>query len=107
LGELGLKPWEYDDMTPDEYDKYAHGYFYREQLSHVPFRRLYQLLYNVNSKTKISTAGSLAAHWPLPLVDKVSGVIKTPEDMRATWERVNEKKRLRDAHAEARNRHKQ
>jgi hypothetical protein len=85
-------------MSPDEYNMYAYGYFMRLQVSQVPFRKLYQLLYNVNAARgkQISSIGSLSQHWPLPMVDKESGAIISRDTMQDIWKRVHTKKRERE-----------
>lgn len=71
VGELGLKPWEFKDMTLQEYQYYAHGYFLRQDRRAIPLRRIYTLIYNSKvprGKQLIST-DAIMNQWPL-LVDQ-------------------------------------
>jgi hypothetical protein len=55
-------------MTPYEYFLYSRGFALREEISQVPFRRLYQLIHNCHAKNAIFGA-AIISHWPLPLID--------------------------------------
>lgn len=83
-------------MTFDEYHQTCQGYLMSKQRGQVPFRKLYQLIYNANSKQKIRSIGSLSQHWPLPLVDGHIGVIVDMDSMRERWEETKRKKAERD-----------
>lgn len=98
IGELGLKPWEYYDMSPDEYNMYCQGYFIRMQRDQLPFRKLYQLIYNVNAPRGkgITSLGSLSNHWPLPLIDRDNTILSSREKMKETWARITSKKEKRE-----------
>lgn len=57
-------------MTLKEYNLYAQGCALREQITQLPFRRLYQLIYNVNFKNPLH-GSAIAQRWPLPDIDKM------------------------------------
>lgn len=96
-GELGLRPWEFKDMTFDEYHHTCQGYLMSKQKGQVPLRKLYQVIYNANSsKHQIRSIGTLSQHWPLPLIDEHMGVVVNMDSMRERWEETKRKKAERD-----------
>lgn len=102
MGELGLKPWEFKDMSLNEYYLACHGYFLRLDRNKEGLRTIYQLLWNVNvdKADKIRGSLQLKKHWPLLTDDKEEAII-TEANMRERWERVMKKKKQRkDANAE-------
>jgi hypothetical protein len=50
LGELGLKPWEFDCLTWEEYHLITKGYFIRQAREWERTRQIYWVLYNANVK---------------------------------------------------------
>lgn len=92
IGELGLMPWEFKDMTFQEYQLYSHGYFLRADRAAAPIRRLYMLIFNSKvpvGKQLISPA-AIINHWPL-LIDNQETVRLNKEEMQ---ERLNKAKAL-------------
>jgi len=77
----------------------------KEQRKQVPARRIYQLLWNANSKHPIRGTASLANHWPLPLVDGILDIEISVEDMEDRWKETVKKKADRDKLAEKRKVH--
>lgn len=76
-------------MTRQEYNLCSQGYFLRHSRDQIALRKIYQLLWNINTKPadNLSSLGALRGHWPL-LVDKESTEIISSEDMTARWERT-------------------
>lgn len=68
-------------------------------------RRIYQLLWNANSKHPIRGAAALANHWPLPLIDKTLNIEISIEDMEERWKETIKKKADRDKLAQKRKAH--
>lgn len=81
-------------MVPHEYHLYAQGFALREQITQLPFRRLYQLLYNVNSKSPIR-GSAIFAHWPLPDIDKQISGMNDIDARKQEWEAAQEANRQR------------
>lgn len=101
MGELGLKPWEFKDMSLNEYYLTCHGYFLRLDRNKEGVRTLYQLIWNVNvgKGDKIRDNIHLRKHWPLLIDDKEVEII-AEKDMRDRWDRVMlKKKQKKDADA--------
>lgn len=95
IGELGLKPWEFKDMTFQEYQIYAHGYFLRVDRAAIPVRRLYTLIYNskVPANKQLISPDSIMNHWPL-LIDQRSVDMLSVDDKKARLNKAKELTRL-------------
>lgn len=74
-------------MTVEEYHLCAHGYFLRHNRNQEPFRRLYMLLWNINSGRcdQIRSVESLQRKWPL-LTDEGANPIPTNEAIQKKWD---------------------
>lgn len=84
MGEMGIKPWDFRRMGLDDYHQTCQGYLTARQKDQVPFRKLYQLIHDCNSKHPIQ-AGKLEKIWPLHMLD---GSPDADEDyMKDRWER--------------------
>lgn len=76
-------------MVPYEYHLFSRGFSLREQIEQVPFRRLWQLLYNVHAKHPI-TGSAIASYWPLPDIDKSIMGMDDMEARKADWAALQE-----------------
>lgn len=77
-------------MSLNEYALYAQGYFKKLDRDQQPFRKLYQLIWNINPGTKghkIWSAEMLSTHWPL-YVNSAAIAKATNEAIQARWERA-------------------
>lgn len=83
-------------MVPYEYHLYSRGFSLREQIEQVPFRRLWQLLYNVHAKHQI-TGSAIAKYWPLPDIDRSIMGMDDMDSRRAEWALLQEANRDRKA----------
>lgn len=71
-------------MVPYEYHLYSRGFSLREQIEQVPFRRLWQLLYNVHAKNQI-TGSAIASYWSLPDIDRAIMGMDDMDARREEW----------------------
>lgn len=97
-------------MTPYQYTLCARGYFLRVDRKEEGLRRIWQLLYNVNSKKGkgITSLGRLRQFWPLS-TDNLTNIVISKEEIkrrfaaaRANSQRRNEQaQKLKNGNAEA------
>lgn len=84
-------------MTPYQYNLFAQGCALREQIVQLPLRKIFHLLYNVNTKNGLSY-DELKQKWPLPDVDKMhvdaDQMVEMRDRMRELRE-ANMKRKLR------------
>lgn len=83
-------------MTFDEYHHTCQGYLMSKQKSQVPFRKLYQIIYNANSKHPIRSIGALSQHWRLPMVDGLLSSNMDFDEMKSRWDEAKRKKADRE-----------
>lgn len=76
-------------MTPYQYNLYAQGCAFREQVQQLPFRRIYHKLHNSNSKRPISFT-ELKQYWPLPDIDKTHVDTDEMDEMRERMKSLRE-----------------
>lgn len=98
LGELGLKPWEFELYTWSEYCYYSHGYFVRRARESELLRLLTTITYNAN---RGKDAKPLSPHEILPLITDKPATKRstlTPEQRKQKAKEAEEKlnKKLRE-----------
>jgi len=81
-------------MSLDEYHQTCQGFLMNKQKEQVPARKLYQLLYNVNSKNGINSIQALSRHWALPLIDGLQLGDDQIDEMKERWEKAKERNKL-------------
>lgn len=83
-------------MIPYEYHLFSRGFSLREQIEQVPFRRLWQLLYNVHAKHQI-VGTAISSYWPLPDIDKSIMGMDDMEARKAEWAVLQDANKARKA----------
>lgn len=76
-------------MTPYQYNLFAQGCALREQYSQLPLRKVFHLLYNVNTKNGLSY-DELKQRWPLPDIDKMHVDADQMDEMRDRMRELRE-----------------
>ena len=79
-------------MSLNEYHQASHGFLMRKQKDQVPFRKIYQILYNANSKHPVYGA-AISKHWPLDMLDGIT--VDNIEEMKERFKRAQEANRQR------------
>jgi len=96
---MGIKPWEFRRMSPDDYHQACQGFIRKRdtdrQLDQIPFRRLYQLIYNCHSKKQV-LGNEIVKMWSIPIVDGMA-LSMDSDHMKARWERSKKASAARKA----------
>jgi hypothetical protein len=81
IRDIGLKPWEFEAMTLQQYVDYAEGVKIRIAKEQEPHRLIYWVLRAVNSKKAVSYS-EVKKEWPL-YTDRLHK--PKIQDMRDRW----------------------
>lgn len=87
--DCGLKPWEFEAMTMQQYVDYAEGVRIREAKLQEPHRLVFWRLTALTSSKKVSYS-EIVRDWPLYIDKKAESEVK---DMSTRWNNLEQLQR--------------